>query len=185
MSAADLHVRRPDVVRAHAEWQAARGEADQASRERWPTLALVVSAAGEGASPSSLEEWSAWAGPVVSWSLWQPRLRANIAGARAEAGEAEAEWTAVSLRAVLEIDSVWSERRRAAEMIDHMAARRDALRAEEESLARRRDAGLIDDAPWREGRIAFADAARAYAAWRARALRQHAALIAALGGDLD
>ncbi|HMP75500.1 MAG TPA: TolC family protein [Kiritimatiellia bacterium] len=182
LSGANLHVRRPDVVRAHADWQAARGEATQASRDRLPSLALVVSAAGEGASASSPDEWSAWAGPVVSLPLWQPRLRANAAGAMAGVSAAEAEWTAVALRAVLEIDNAWAERRRAAEMIGHMAARRDALRAEEESLARRREAGLIEETDWREGRAAHAEAARAHAVWLANGLRQHAALIAALGG---
>ena len=182
MSGTNLHVRRPDVIRAHADWQAARGEAAQAARDRLPSLALVVSAAGEGASASSMDEWSAWAGPVVSLPLWQPRRGANASGAAAEMSAAEAEWTAVALRAVLEIDTAWAERRHAAEMTGHMAARRDALRAEEESLARQREAGLIEETEWREARSAHAEAARAHAVWLANGLRQHAALIAALGG---
>jgi outer membrane protein TolC len=179
----NMYLARPDVVAAYQAWQAAEGGARSAARDRLPSLALVASAAGEGDGSTNPEEWEAWAGPVLTVPLWEPRRGSRARGAEAGADDAEAMFEAVSLRAMQEIDAAWANRTRSESMIDHMAERVAQLAAEEASMARQRDAGLVDDAEVRMARIERAAAARGWSAWRAAGLRHHVTLVGALGGD--
>jgi multidrug efflux system outer membrane protein len=173
---------RPDVVKAHLAWLQARGEAKASSRARLPSLAFVVSAAGEGEQAGDPESWSAWAGPVVSLPLWNPGLKAQSARARAAEEASAADLQAISLRAVEEIDRAWAERARSESMIEHMRARHEALASVAGTETRKRAAGLAQEDAVRQARLNAAQAARAELDWRAAALHAHLTLIAALGG---
>ncbi len=178
---AERHLRRPDVVRAHQAWLALQGDARQAARSRLPTLALVVSAAGEG-DDANPNDWEAWAGPVISVPFWKPKRAAKARSARAEAEAAERDLESVSLRAVQEIDSAWTRRKDAESMIFHMEERWKSVRAVAESLERKRSAGLVQDSEWRQSRMRMNEAAVARARWQAAGLHAHLALLNALGG---
>lgn len=180
---ANLHLARPDVVAAYQSWQAARGESLSASRGRLPSLALVASAAAEGDDPSDPEEWSAWAGPMLTVPLWEPKRGSHARSAAAQAEAAAAAFESASLRAMQEIDAARSDRTRSEAMIGHMKEREHQLAAEEESAQRKREAGLVQDAELRHTRIDRAAAARDATAWTHAALRAHLTLIAALGGN--
>ncbi len=185
LTSTNLHLARPDIVAAYQSWQAARGEARSAARDRLPSLALVASAAAEGDDPSDPEEWSAWAGPVLTIPLWEPKRGSHAREAAAGAGVAGAAFESASLRAVREIAAARADRARSDAMIEHMKERELLLAAEEESAQRKRDAGLVQDAELRHARIARAAAARDASAWTHAALRAHLTLISALGGDPD
>jgi outer membrane protein TolC len=178
----DRVMRRPDVVKAHLGWLEARGEAKASSRVRWPSLAVVVSAAGDGEDAGDPESWWAWAGPVISFPVWNPGLKAKSTQARAREEAAESTFRAVSLRAVEEIDGAWAERARSEDMTGHMQARREALASVAEAETRKRAAGLVQEDTLRRAELDAVEAARAELAWRAAALHAHLTLIAALGG---
>lgn len=182
LSQTNLHLLRPDVVRAHQKLLAATGDREAARRQRLPTLSLVVSAAGEGQDTGGMENWSAWAGPVVSIPLWEPELGARSRAASARSEAAEAEWISVSLRAIQEIDTAWVQRRNARDMIEHMEERYNALRRIAASAGRKREAGLIRDAEHQRAIIDMTAAVIDRIQWQAAGLRAHIDLLAALGG---
>lgn len=182
LKAEEQRIRRPDVVQSWYAWQAARGTARAERRTKWPRLSLVVSAAGEGEDAGDPDMWSAWAGPVISLPVWNPKDRATRRRARAKEQAAEAAFQSVSLRAVEEVDRAWAERSRSEPMIHHMQVRHEALRSVEASERRKFEAGLIDNITCRNARIRASQAARAERRWRAAALQAHLNLIAALGG---
>ena len=184
LTGTNLYLARPDIVAAYQSWQAAEGESRSAARDRLPTLALVASAAAEGDDPSDPEEWSAWAGPMLSIPLWEPKRGSHARGAAAEAMAAGAAFESASLRALQEIDSARSDRIRSEAMIDHMKERERLLAAEEEAAQRKRVAGLVQDSELRHTRIERAAAARDATAWTHAALRAHLTLIGALGGRM-
>jgi outer membrane protein TolC len=173
---------RPDVVQAHLAWLASRGEAKASSRARLPSLALVLSAAGDGDRVDTPDSWWAWAGPVVSLPVWNPGLKARSRQAQNLETAAEAALQAVSLRAVEEIDRAWADRARSEDMIGHMQSRYQALLSIAQSAERKHRAGLLRNDERRLARLDSTRAARAETAWRAAALHAHLTLIAALGG---
>lgn len=181
----NLFLARPDVVAAYHAWQAAEGESRRAGRDRLPSLALVASAAGEGEGSTDPERWEAWAGPMLTVPLWEPRRGSRARGAAADADEAGAMFEAASLRAMQEIDMARADRSRTEAMIGHMEERTRWFAAEEASTARERDAGLVPDAEWRMARLDHAAAARLRSAWIAAGLNQHVTLVGALGGEAD
>jgi multidrug efflux system outer membrane protein len=178
----DRLLARPDVVKAHLAWLEARSEATLSERTRLPSLSLVVAAAGDGETANDPESWLAWAGPVVSFPIWNPGLEAESDRARSREAAAEAALRAVSLRAVEEIDRAWADRTRSEDMIGHMRTRREALESVADIETRKRAAGLVQEDDLRRARLNAAEAARAELTWRAAALRAHLALTAALGG---
>ena len=103
------------------------------------------------------------------------------AAAAAEADAAEVMFESASLRAMQEIDSAWAYRKRSEAIITQMLERERELAAEEESMKRQREAGLVQDAEWRQARIERAAAARDLATWTLAGLRNHITLIGALG----
>ena len=183
MTGTNLYLSRPDVVAAYQYWQAAEGAARSASLDRLPSLALVASAAGEGEGASDPETWSAWAGPMLTVPLWQPQRGSKARGAAAGADAAEAMFASASLRAMEEIDAARASRERSEAMINHMSDREKFLAAEEESVARKREAGLVQEADWRMARMERAEAARRRAVWIAAGLTDHVNLVSALGGS--
>jgi len=178
----NLYLNRPDIVAAYHAWQAAAGRSGSVARDRLPSLALVASAAGEGDASTDPERWEAWAGPMLTVPLWEPRRGSRARGAAAETDEAAARFESASLLAMEEIDAARTDRERTEAMIQHMQQREDLRAAEEESSARKRAAGLIQESDWRMARMERAAAARDRSLWVATGLRHHLTLVGALGG---
>ncbi len=178
----NLYLARPDVTRAHHLWRAAEGDAVSSARDRLPSLSLVVAAAGEGEDTGDPEQWEAWAGPVLSIPLWEPRRGAEARSARAGVTAAEAEFLSVSRRAVKEIDAAWIARQHAAAMTAHMEDRYNALAAAATTAERKREAGLIQESDLRSVRMTAREAAIARDRWHAAGLTSHINLMGAMGG---
>lgn len=175
-------VQRPDVVQAFYMWQSARGKNESESRNRWPTLSLILSASGKGEDVEDAKMWSAWAGPVLSLPIWNPGLKASRMRARAEEQANKSAFESVSLRAVEELERAWAVRSRSVPMFQHMESRKTSLQDILDSNERKFQAGLTDENSVLQSKINASQAARSVLQWRAAALLAHTDLIAALGG---
>jgi outer membrane protein, multidrug efflux system len=176
-------LRRPDIVRLYARLDAAGAAARAERKERWPTVALIARAMGEGGRDGDeLSEWNAWVGPRVEIPLGDPRLRPARERAEAEREGMAAETRAALLDAARDIDAALAARRQAGEDLRLAVNTHVALRRAAGSAARRADAGL---GPRLESLM---DEMRALAAERdalqsrAAAHEAHLRLLRALGG---
>ena len=176
-------VTRPDVQRAWWDLQSAESAASARQRDRYPTVALMASAAGEVSDTGEAEPWRAWVGPVVKLPLWTPGLKAASERSAAKAQRAAAHFQAVSLTAMREIGQAVTDRVFADSMVAHMQDRHMELTRVSGSMQRRRAAGLIQDSDWLEAKISALNAERGAAEWRKQALLSHLNLMRAWGGN--
>ena len=176
-------VQRPDIARAWQAVRAARATSLAASRDRYPTLSLMASAAGEVSGDGETEPWQAWIGPVLELPLWKPALAAREARDSARAMQALRVFESASREALRELSQAVTERTYAEAMEGYMRARATELERIAESALRRRDAGLIEASEWLRAEQDVLEARNEAVEWRRRAFQSHLSLIRAWGGD--
>jgi outer membrane protein TolC len=176
-------LRRPDIVRHYARLDAAGAAARAERKERWPTVALVARAMGEGGREGGeLSEWNAWVGPRVEIPLGDPGLRPARERTEAEREGMAAETRAALLDAAREIDAALAARRQAEEDLRLAENTHAAVRRAADSAARRADAGLAPRLEMLMDEIRALAAERDALQSRAAAHEAHLRLLRALGG---
>jgi len=175
---------RPDLLAAEARVRSAFQLEESARLDLLPSLSLGAGASGEStALASGFRTWMASAGPRLEVPLYDPHRLAAVRVRRAGTDEAAALYRRSALTAFEEVESAYlnfSNRRQ-----QHALARREvqALTEARRNTLETLSAGLVSQIELLESERSFLEGRRQELALRHALLRDHLALIRALGGS--
>ena len=175
--------KRPDLLAAEARVRSAFQLEESARLNLLPSLSLGGGARGESRTLlSGFREWVASAGPRLDVPIYDPKRLASVGAHRASTNEAAALYRRTALRAFEEVESAYlslSNRTR-----QHQAAKREVAALEEartNTLATF-EQGIVSQVELLESERRSLEGRRQELAVRHALLRDHLALIRALGG---
>lgn len=181
--------RRPDIVAARWQAQAAGAEVDVAKKRFYPNVNLTAFAGLMTLSTGLLFDHAsrmAGIGPAISLPLFEGgRLNAELDGARARRDEAVARYNQAVLTGVREVTDALDSLRLLAREAGHQHAARQATQSAYDLALQRYRAGLGNYLTVLTAQSGVLEQERRDTALAARAYRLDAALATALGGGYE
>jgi outer membrane protein TolC len=179
-------VNRPDVLAAHALWQAAGEGARGAARNRLPTVSAIVTAEGEGPSPvDEPEAWTAWAGVRLSLPVLAPGRSAQVNIRREEAHIQEALFEETVALAIRDIRQAYARRLHAEQAWRAAQVSADRLRESFESFKRQFEQGRVPVPTVERAKLDWLASEEAMRVRYAEVLLRQVDLVRACGGPTD
>lgn len=184
-STTDVMRSRPDLLAAEAQVRSAFQLEEATRLDLLPSLTLGAGASGEStALASGFREWIASTGPRLEIPIYDPQRLAAVKVRRAGTEEAAALYRQTALKAFQEVESAYLNlvnRRRQLALADREV---DALSEARRNTLATLKAGLVSQVELLESERRTLEARRQRLALRHALLRDHLALVRALGGGL-